>query len=119
MTILSVVKCSFEYMPVKIFTDQTFTQEVRGTKGLVLVDFWAPWCGPCQQQGPIISELADETVGAVIGKVNVDENQKTASEYGVMSIPTLIIFKDGVPIEQLVGVHQKGVLKKKLEQLAR
>ena len=105
-------------MPAKNFTDKNFKEEVQGAKGVVLVDFWAPWCGPCQQQLPIIEELADEATGAVVGKVNVDENHQTASEFGVMSIPTLIIFKDGKPVEQLVGVHQKNDLKKKIDKLA-
>jgi len=101
------------------FTDQNFTKEVEEDKGIVLVDFWAPWCGPCQQQGPIIEELAKEVEDSKIGKLNVDENQATASKYGVMSIPTIIIFKEGKPEEQLVGVHQKDDLKEKLKAFAK
>ena len=84
--------------------------------GIVLVDFWAPWCGPCQMQGPIIDELAGE-VGdkAVIGKVNVDDNQELAGKYGIMSIPALIIFKDGEVVDNMVGVHQKDDLLKVIE----
>jgi len=101
------------------FTDQNFTKEVEEDKGIVLVDFWAPWCGPCQQQGPIIEELAKEVEDSKIGKLNVDENQATASKYGVMSIPTIIIFKEGKPEEQLVGVYQKDDLKEKLKAFAK
>ena len=74
----------------------------------VIVDFWATWCSPCLTQGPIVEELAEE-IGekAIIAKLDVDENQDIAGEYGVMSIPTLLIFKDGEVVDQLVGVHQK------------
>ena len=79
-------------MPQELtLTDQNFKDEIK--QGITLVDFWAPWCGPCQQQGPIIEELAKEVENAKVGKLNVDNNQITAQEFGVMSIPTLIIFK--------------------------
>jgi len=78
---------------------------------VVLVDFWAPWCGPCMMQGPILDELADEAGdSAVIVKVNVDENNELASQYGIMSIPALKVFKNGEVIEEMVGVHQKDQL---------
>ena len=99
-------------MAVVEFTNSSFQKEVLEVKGkVVLVDFWAPWCGPCQMQGPILEELANE-VGdkAVIGKVNVDDNGELASQYGVMSIPSLKIFKDGEIVEDMVGVHQKAQL---------
>jgi len=105
-------------MPEELtLTDENFKEETKA--GVVLVDFWAPWCGPCQQQGPIVEELAKEVTNAKVGKLNVDNNQTTAQEFGVMSIPTLIIFKDGKPIETLVGVHQKDDLKKKIEKAAK
>lgn len=100
----------------KVFTDQNFEQEVLRTDKPVLVDFWAPWCGPCQIMGPIIEELAQEMEGkATVGKLNVDENPITAQKYGVMSIPTLIIFKGGVVVDQVVGVQPKEILREKLE----
>lgn len=92
-------------------TDQTFEQTVLKNDKPVLVDFWAVWCGPCQMQGPIVEEVAKEMEGkAVVGKVNVDENPGTAGQYGVMSIPTLIIFKGGQPVKQFVGVQSKEIL---------
>ena len=104
-------------MPETNFTDQNFSEEVLKSGQPVLVDFWAPWCGPCRVQGPIIEELAKEVSGIKVGKLNIDENNQTATQYGVMSIPTLIIFKNGQPVEQMVGVQQKGQLKKKLEAI--
>lgn len=99
-------------------TQDNFQATVLDVKGkLVLVDFWAPWCGPCQMQGPIIDELAGEIADkAVIGKVNVDDNQELAGKYGIMSIPALIIFKDGEVVENMVGVHQKGDLLSVIEK---
>ena len=97
------------------FTDQNFSEEVLKSTEPVLVDCWAPWCGPCRIQGPIIAELSKEIEGVKIGKLNVDENNRVAMQYGVMSIPTLIVFKNGQPVEQMVGVQQKDQLKKKLE----
>ncbi|KKR01028.1 MAG: Thioredoxin [Microgenomates group bacterium GW2011_GWC1_39_12] len=92
-------------------TDQTFETTVLKSDKPVLVDFWAVWCGPCQMQGPIIEEVASAMEGkAVVGKVNVDENPGVAGKYGVMSIPTLIIFKGGQPVKQMVGVQSKEVL---------
>ncbi|HEY8435606.1 MAG TPA: thioredoxin [Haloplasmataceae bacterium] len=95
-------------------TDATFEEEIK--VGKTLVDFWAPWCGPCRMLGPVIEELAQEFEGKIkIAKLNVDENPITASRFGVMSIPTMIYFEDGKPIEQIVGFYPKPVLKEYLE----
>jgi len=92
-------------------TDATFESTVLKSDKPVLVDFWAVWCGPCQMQGPIIEEVAQEMEGkAIVGKVNVDENPQSASGYGVMSIPTIMIFKGGKPVKQFVGVQNKETL---------
>jgi len=104
----------------KVFTDQNFEQEVLKADKPVLVDFWAPWCGPCQMMGPIIEELAQELKGkALVGKLNVDENPITAQKYGVMSIPTLIIFKGGVIVDQIIGLQSKEIIKGKLENFVK
>ena len=90
----------------KNFTKADFEKEVMQGTGTVLVDFWASWCGPCKMVAPIIDQLSDEYTGkATIGKVNVDEESALASEYAVVSIPTIIIFKDGKQVEKLVGVR--------------
>ena len=97
------------------FTDQNFEQEVIKSDKAVLVDFWAPWCGRCQMMGPIIEELAKELEGkAKIGKLNVDEHSDTASHYGIMSIPSLKIFRDGKVVKEFVGVQNKDALKDEL-----
>jgi len=97
----------------KEFTVQNFETEVLQASGPVLVDFWATWCMPCKMQGPAIDKLAAE--GYQAGKVNVDEQEQLASAYGVMSIPTLIIFKDGKEAERMVGLQSKDALAKKLD----
>lgn len=100
------------------FTDQNFDQEVLKSDKPVVVDFWAPWCGPCQLMGPIIESLAEEVKAeAKVGKLNVDDNPATASKYGIMSIPTLKIFKGGQIVKEFVGVQQKDVLKAELAKL--
>lgn len=99
-------------------TDQNFEEEVLGSKAPVLVDFWAEWCMPCRMIAPIIDELAEEFEGKIrVGKLNVDENPATAQKYGIMSIPTLIIFKNGTIVEQIVGVQRKQVLEEKINRL--
>lgn len=98
------------------FTDTNFKKEVLESDLSVLVDFWAIWCGPCKMIAPIIEELAKEYAGKIkIGKVNVDENAKITAHYGIMSIPTLIFFKKGKVMEQVVGALSKAELKKKIE----
>lgn len=98
-------------------TDKNFKTEVLDDSGVVLVDFWAPWCGPCRMVGPIIDELASEYQGkAKIGKLNVDDNPATASKYGIMSIPTMLIFKNGEVVDQMVGVASKAQLVDKLDE---
>jgi thioredoxin len=101
-----------------IFTDANFQSDVLGSAVPVVVDFWAPWCGPCRVMGPIIEELANELDASKvkIGKLNVDENGQTAMQYGVMSIPTTIIFKDGKPADQVVGSMPKDALKARIEK---
>ena len=96
---------------VQEISDGTFEEEVKKSGVPVLVDFWAPWCGPCKSLAPIVEELAAEYLGKIkVVKVNTDDNIKTAQEYRISGIPSLLIFKDGEPVEQLVGVHKKSTL---------
>ncbi len=90
------------------FTDSNFDDQVLKSSILTVVDFWAEWCAPCRALSPIVEELAEENEGAVrVGKLNVDENPKTATKYGIRGIPTLLFFKDGETKEQMVGVRSK------------
>ena len=101
------------------FTDANFEDEVEKSDLPVLVDFHAPWCGPCKMQGPVVEKLAGEYAGKVkIGQMNVDENQATAPRFSVLSIPTLILFKGGQPVETMVGFQDEATLKAKLDALA-
>lgn len=101
-----------------ILTDKNFSEELLSSKLPVLVDFWAPWCGPCQMAGPVIEEVAKENEGKIIvGKVNVDENPQVAGKYGVMSIPTVILFKEGKEIRRKVGFESKESLVKLVSDL--
>ena len=99
----------------QIVTDETFSEQVLKSNMPILVDFWAIWCGPCRMVAPIVDELARENEGKLkVMKLDVDENQNTSMAYGVMSIPTLILFKDGKPVERIVGFRPKGDLAKKI-----
>ena len=96
--------------------DSNFAQAVLQAKTPVLVDFWATWCGPCRMVAPVVEELAEEYEGRIsFAKLDVDQNPKTAVKYGIMSIPTLLIFKKGEPISQIVGFRPKKELKRSLD----
>lgn len=92
---------------LKKLNDQNFESEILSAKGTALIDFYADWCGPCKMLSPIIDEIASEREDITIGKINVDECQELAIKYGVMSIPTLIVIKDGKETERLVGLSTK------------
>src|SRR5437870_4092010 len=99
------------------FTDQNFKEKVLESKTPVVVDFWAPWCGPCRMVTPIIDELAKEYEGKmVVGKMNVDENPQVQGNFSIMSIPTVMIFKNGQPIKAVIGAHGKDSYKKVFEE---
>jgi len=98
------------------FTDGNFQSEVLDSQEPVLVDFWAPWCGPCRRIAPMIDELASENAGgAKIGKVNIDDNQQSAINYGVEAIPTLIVFKGGQPVQRFQGIPAKARVQEALD----
>ncbi len=99
-------------------TDENFEQEVVKSAQPVLVDFWAPWCGPCRMIGPVIEELAKEYAGKVkVCKLNTDEAQDSAAKYQISAIPTILLFKGGKVVQQLVGLQPKEELKKHLDEL--
>lgn len=99
------------------FTDQNFAQDVLKSATPVLVDFWAPWCGPCKMVSPIVEELADDFGEKLkVGKMNVDDNQNTAATYNIMSIPSLVVFKNGKPIKSMVGAQSKENIKRGIDE---
>ncbi|MHC1785595.1 MAG: thioredoxin [Christensenellales bacterium] len=102
-------------MAVVTITQQNFEQEVLKSSEPVLVDFWAEWCGPCRMVSPIVDEIGAETPGIKVGKINVDEQQALAMQYGVRSIPTLIVFRDGKIAKTAVGARPKAAILQMLE----
>lgn len=99
-------------------TSSKWDSEVLNSKGITIVDFWAPWCGPCRIIAPTIEELAKEYEGKIkVGKLNTDENPEIATRYGIMGIPTIMFFKDGQRVDQVVGVVPKSVLKSKIDTI--
>ena len=101
---------------LSIVSDETFDEEVVNSSVPVLVDFWAEWCAPCKMIAPIVEQLANEYDGKVkFAKLDIDSNPKVAQAFGIRSIPTLLIFKDGKPVDQVVGAVPKSVLEKRLE----
>jgi thioredoxin 1 len=97
-------------------TEQTFDEEIKSATVPMVVDFWAEWCGPCKMIAPVLDEIAKENPGIKIGKINIDENLELARRFEVMSIPTLIVFKDGEPALRIVGAKGKGQLLQELHQ---
>lgn len=101
-----------------VFTDQNFQDEVLKATQPVLVDFWAPWCGPCRIVSPVVEELAKEYAGKLkVGKLNVDDNQQVSGQYGIMSIPTLAFFKNGQVVKTIIGAQGKEALKRAVDEV--
>ena len=100
---------------IKQVTDASFDSDVLKSDKPVVVDFWAPWCGPCRQMEPIFDELADSYESVQFTKMNVDDNMATSAKYQILSIPTLLVFKDGEVVKQVVGALPKGRLTSELE----
>lgn len=98
-------------------TDATFEAEVLSSSEVVVVDFWAPWCGPCRKLGPVLDEVAEELQGKVkVVKINTDENLKTAKEYSIIGLPSLLVFKGGQAVERLVGLMPKSSIISNIEK---
>lgn len=97
-----------------ILTDDNFEEAIK-SNGLILVDFWADWCGPCKKVSPILDEISEEH-GILVGKLNIDENVKKTQEYSVQTIPTMVLFEDGIPVKTIIGAKPKHVMLKELEQ---
>ncbi len=99
-------------------TDASFTSDIEDAEGLAIVDFWAAWCGPCRIVGPIVEELAGEYAdkGVTVGKVDVDQNPRTASRFGIRSIPSILFFKNGTHVDTVVGAVPKVHLEKKIQE---
>ena len=103
--------------PVEI-TDENFQQEVLDSETPVLVDFWADWCQPCKMIAPVVEQIAEEYDGKVkIGKLDVDSNQQTSQAMGIRGIPALIIFNNGKPVDQIIGVVPKSIIQKKIDEV--
>ena len=99
-------------------TDASFDTDVLKAPGAVVVDFWAEWCGPCRMIGPALEEISNEMSGVTIAKINIDENPEIASKLGIRSIPTLMIYKDGQKVDQMVGAKPKGDLQRWIQKSA-
>ena len=97
-------------MAVINITLENFEAEVIKSEKTVLVDFWAPWCGPCRMLSPVVDEIGEERTDIKVGKVNVDEQEELATHFGIMSIPTLIVFKNGEPVKKTMGVQPKAAI---------
>jgi thioredoxin 1 len=97
-----------------IVTDQTFDSVVNDSN-LILIDFWAEWCGPCKMVSPVLDDISEST-GLLVGKLNIDENPEKTQEYSVSSIPTMVLFKDGVPVKTIIGAKPKHLMLKELGQ---
>ena len=102
-------------MAILTLTVDNFEEEVLKSDKPVLVDFWAVWCGPCKMLSPVVDQIAEETEGVKFGKVNIDEEMDLAEKYGIMSIPTLMLFKNGEPVNQIVGVQPKANIENMLK----